>query len=223
MFPLLGLLVAFLLPPTAHLAAAPADTDAAGEALPGESSAGDEVEELETRKVLRGPMLFGAEAHQVIMRTGDGAAFLPGLALRARREIGIVSVGARVDAAFNPGGCSAAASGPCRSATLLATGQPEILFSLAPDALTSAYLGASGGVAVVRFDGRVAAGEDREALSKWGYIMGLRFGVEWLRHAAVRFDAFVQADIPFFETSSNESYLMEAYTPSVRAGVGVSF
>ena len=63
----------------------------------------------------------------------------------------------------------------------------------------------------------------REALSKWGYIMGLRFGVEWLRHAVVRFDAFVQADIPFFETASNESYLMEAYTPSVRAGVGVSF
>ena len=119
--------------------------------------------------------------------------------------------------------CVSEARAPCLSATLLATGQPEILFSLAPGALTSAYLAASGGVAVVRFDGRRAEGEGREALSKWGYIMGVRFGVEWLRHAAVRVDAFIQADIPFFTTSSLESDLMEAYTPSARVGIGVGF
>ncbi len=227
-----GLLAAVALCPATLLAAAPADTDvppaaARGDGVDGdraaEQAADSDAPERKTRTLLRGPMLFGAEAHQVVMRTGDGAAFLPALALRARREIGMVTVGARVDAALSPGGCSSAASAPCRSATLLATGQPEIMFSLAPDALTSAYVSASGGVAVVRFDGRISPGDEREALSKWGYIMGLRFGVEWLRHATVRFDAFVQADIPFFTTSSNESYLMEAYTPSARAGVGVSF
>ena len=41
--------------------------------------------------------------------------------------------------------------------------------------------------------------------------------------AAVRVDAFIQADIPFFTTSSLESDLMEAYTPSARVGIGVGF
>ena len=188
-----------------------------------ETRAAEEPDEPPHAPLVHGPLLFGAEAHQVVMRTGAGAAFLPGLALRARREVGFVTVGARLDAALSPGGCTSSSSAPCLSATLLATGQPEILFSLAPDALTSAYLGASGGLAVVRFVGRSSEHGDREIVSKWGYVMALRFGIEWLRHAAVRVDAFVQADIPFFETSSSESDLIDAYTPSARLGVGVSF
>jgi hypothetical protein len=237
LLPLLAVAAVFLLA-SAPLAAAPAGSDAppgaaaggdaeprqaAGEEAARATTTGDQAPEPRPMTLVGGPLLFGVEAHQVVMRTGEGADFLPAIALRARREIGVVTVGARLDAALSPGGCAAARSAPCRSATVLATGQPEILFSLAPDSLTSAYLAASGGVAVVRFDGRISPGDEREALSKWGYIMGLRFGVEWLRHAAMRVDAFVQADIPFFETSSNESDLMETYTPSARAGIGVSF
>lgn len=169
--------------------------------------------------LLRGVMLYGMEAFQAIALVKDNAAFLPGFALRFRREWGQVSVGARASFAF-----SLAESQRIDEPVFrwLTTMEPEFSWYATPNSMNSFYLGACLGVGVLQVDGISPTGVADSSTDVW-LTLGGRIGWEFLRSQDFRFDAFVQVNAPLDRTQSDDGQIIDAYTPWMQLGGSVSF
>ena len=165
----------------------------------------------------RGVMLFGLEAFQHVARTGDGASFLPGIALRIRRGLGPVHVGARAAVAYLPQD-SMPGSNP--KMQLLASLEPEVAWFATENKSSSFYLAGSLGLTVLRMNGY---DNGQETLTDVGVSLGVRAGMELLRVSDYRVDLFVQGHLPLFVTDSSESDIVDAYTPGIQIGAGIAF
>jgi hypothetical protein len=165
----------------------------------------------------KGILLFGLEAFQHAARTGDGASFLPGLGVRIRRGLGPVQVGARAIAAYMP---RRPMEGSKAQISLLASLEPEVSWMMSEKKASSFYVAGSLGLTVIRMEG---FNEGRESLTDVGISLGVRAGVELLRVSDYRLDLFVQGHIPLFVTNSEESDIVDAYTPGIQIGAGIAF
>lgn len=175
----------------------------------------------ETRNRLRrGAMLWGLEAFQTLVRSDEGRAdWLGGLALHLRRELGPIAVGARGAFAYRPQ--RPRAGEPART-SMLALLEPQVLWHVAPDARSSFYLGASVGLLLQQHEGRPEGGAAQELLHVGGSVGG-RLGVELLRTTAHRVDLFAEGTLPLGRTGGRDTTIVETWTPSLHAGVGVTF
>ncbi len=170
-------------------------------------------------RLARGSYLFGVEGYQLVVRAPGGASYLPGLAVRLRRERGRWAVGVRGGVALRLG--SDVGTGPPRIG-LVGSVQPEVAWFFDPEGTASTYVSGSIGAQVIRAIGRDPAGAF-EAVPVFGAATHLRAGVELLRHTDHRIDLFAAAEIPFFVTESVETDLISYWTPSVVMGMGVAF
>jgi len=53
--------------------------------------------------------------------------------------------------------------------------------------------------------------------------VSLRAGLELMRHSDVRLDLFVMLNVPLHKAKNVDSLVIDAYTPSLQIGCGVSF
>lgn len=167
----------------------------------------------------QGAMLYGLEAFQTVIRGQGGADYLPGLALYLRRGLGSFAVGARGAVSFLP---ASPGVGERPKTTLVALLEPGFAWFASPAGRTSFYLGASGGVGVLRYAASSAEVVDEE-ITAWGFVLGARLGVEMFRATDWRFDVFASATLPLFISQSRETALVDVYAPAAHGGLGIAF
>lgn len=177
----------------------------------------DALSGVESRPVA-GEMAYGVEVGQATSFLDGTAQFSPALALRVRRGLGEFHVGGRLRVAFLP---VSPVLGGAAVPTVNVVLEPEFAWFVSPDAVTSFYLAAAFGVSVLRYDGYVDG--DRSPVVDWGVHTTARMGVEFLRVADVRLDLFASATLPFFATNSDQSTLVDSWTPTLEVGFGVAF
>jgi len=166
-----------------------------------------------------GTMLWGIEAFQTVIRGEGGVDYLPGLAMNLRRGLGAFSVGARAAVSFL---LSESDLAERPTTTLLVLLEPGFAWFASPKGRTSFYMGASGGVSVLRYAGHTAEQGDH-GMTEWGFVLGARMGVELFRASDWRFDVFVSGTVPLFISRSRETTLVDVYAPSAHAGLGIAF
>lgn len=98
--------------------------------------------------------------------------------------------------------------------------EPEFAWFATPDAAISFYLAAAIGISVMRLDGWVDDEEQR--LIDFGVHSTVRIGGEFLRTTDFRFDAFASVSLPWSTTDSDNSPLVDEWTPTVEVGFGVA-
>jgi hypothetical protein len=177
----------------------------------------DTIDLAENRPMV-GEMLYGVEVGQATAFLTSGASFSPSLAVRIRRGLGPFHIGARLRAAFLP-------VEPVRDGdpvpTVNVALEPEFAWFVSPDAAISFYLAAAIGISVIRFDGWV--GDEEQRLVDFGVHSTVRIGTEFLRTADFRVDAFASVSLPWSTTDSENSPLVDEWTPTVEVGFGVAF
>ncbi|MFT5434969.1 MAG: hypothetical protein ACI9OJ_005685 [Myxococcota bacterium] len=167
-----------------------------------------------------GVMLWGIEVFQTLSAgTSEEVDALPGIAIRLRRELGAFTVGARGAVSFFP--MTIHAGERTRLIALMQI-EPEFTWMTNPDGATSVYLGASLALAVHHFEGRPDDGGE-ESVTKLGVSVGARLGVELLRTSDFRLDLFAQVALPLFVSNSDESTIIDQWTPAGHLGMGVAF
>lgn len=173
---------------------------------------------LVENRPMAGEMLYGVEVGQATAFLASGASFSPSLAVRVRRGLGPFHIGARLRAAFLP-------VEPIRGGdpvpTVNVALEPEFAWFVSPDAAISFYLAAAIGISVIRFDGFV--GDEEQRLVDFGVHSTVRIGTEFLRTADFRVDAFASVSLPWSATDSENSPLLDEWTPTMEVGFGVAF
>lgn len=173
---------------------------------------------LAENRPMVGEMLYGVEVGQATAFVASGASFSPSLAVRIRRGLGPFHIGARLRAAFLP-------VEPIRGGdpvpTVNVALEPEFAWFVTPDAAISFYLAAAIGISVIRFDGWVDDEEQR--LVDFGVHSTVRIGGEFLRTTDFRFDVFASVSLPWSSTDSDNTPLIDEWTPTVEVGFGVAF
>lgn len=167
-----------------------------------------------------GTMLFGAEAYEELLFVAGASFAMPGVALRARREIGAVELGVRVAGAFRPRESAA------RLETTAHVGaHAELAVFSSADSDVAAYAALLVGLEHQRFAGPAPLlGPEADGTAfATGLSFGVRAGVELMRTTTTRFDAFAAALAPAFRARDADGGVVDAYTPSVLVGAGLAF
>ncbi len=166
----------------------------------------------------RGVTLYGVEAFEVAGGVDGRFTALPGVALTVRREVDQWHVGVRLAGAYDPG------DGDDLRMTAHVAAQLELAVFASDVAPTTVYGAVLLGLEHQRFQGPspVADGARRVATAT-GFGVGLRGGVELFRANEARMQLFVQANVPAFTASDDEGEVVDAWVPTLCAGVGAIF
>ena len=148
------------------------------------------------------------------------AAFLPGAQFGFTREVSVWQIG--VEALF----AQRLTAHPGRM-DLDTVGQLHIAGSLysSRDADVSAFATVTLGVAYQRFQGPREAGSAKGdgEYAAFGPGLGLRSGVELFRSSATRGALFVEAFLPLFVASDEETEIVSSWVPSFTLGAMARF
>jgi hypothetical protein len=167
---------------------------------------------------MHGTTAFGLELYESAALVHGSPQTLGGLALTARRETSMFYVGVHLGAASTLG-----EGGPRLHLGEQFVAAAEIgLFSSGSES-TTAFVGVVGGLEVQRFSGPAPPSGKQDGAIASGFSVGLRGGVELMRIADVRYQAFARILVPTFRSQDPDGGLVSQWTPSVGIGVGVLF
>ncbi len=166
-----------------------------------------------------GIYLVGVELTELVWWTNETYAALPSVALRLRRTTDRWFLGAQAGFAYNPQPLPALPEAHFLRYHGTARVEAGVLFF--PQGPAALYLSALVGVEYLQVYGQVSDRRRDVVLALFG--LSLRVGVELLRLYTFRLDLFAQVNLPFHKTRDLDLPVIDAYTPSLQAGVGVSF
>jgi hypothetical protein len=171
------------------------------------------VRELEQR----GRNHAGVELFSVGAVVGGEIETFPGVAIMARREVSWLHVGARISAASCLPRCGRELHYSRQFAAQL-----DLSLYTSSTAPTAGFGSALFGIEYQRFYGRrhYDLVESYGAATAIGPSLGLRGGVELLRHADARFQFFAQPQLPLFVTNDRDHGVIKRWVPSLTLGVG---
>ena len=167
-----------------------------------------------------GTTLVGMEAFQTTLWLDSKIRSLPGVALTARREVDRWHVGFRVSGAFAP------ATDPNALALEAVFGvHLEAAWFADPLGDTSFFVAGVAGIEHQRFHGPAPLLGDgvMRDVGVTGLAGGVRAGMELMRITDTRLTVFAQGLVPMFPSSDDVSGVVDAWLPSVSAGVGMVF
>jgi len=170
-----------------------------------------------------GRNFFGLELYQLLLWSKADLSPLAGVAFRFRRTTERWFLGARAEFAYRPAPLPTTLEGSVFR--MYGAAQVEVGLNLFPDAAVSPYISGLAGVSWYRVHGPVVhLGETvTDELTSVLFGASLRVGVELLRLSDVRLDIFAMVNVPLHKAKSADSVVIDAYTPSVQLGCGVSF
>lgn len=166
-----------------------------------------------------GIYLFGVELTELILWTPRSYTALPSAAIRLRRAVDRWFLGAQVGFAYNP--LPRPALPQTHFVKYRGTAHMEAGVSFFPNGPTTLYLSGLVGVEYLQIYGLVSGQRKDVILALFG--VSLRLGVELLRLYTVRMDIFTQLNLPLHKAQNLDMPVIDAYTPSLQVGVGVSF
>jgi len=166
-----------------------------------------------------GVYLFGLEVSEMILWTPGSYSALPSAALRFRRVVDRWYLGARVGFAYNP--LPRPALPEKHFVRYHGTARVEAGITFFPNGPAALYLSGLVGVEYLQIYGVVNYARKDVVLALFG--VSLRAGVELLRLYAVRLDLFAQVNLPLHKARNLDMPVIDAYTPSLQVGAGVSF
>jgi hypothetical protein len=170
-----------------------------------------------------GRNFFGPELYQLLIWARGDLSPLAGVAFRFRRSTEQLFVGARVEFAFRPFPMPASMEG--NVFRMVGAAQVEVGLNLLPDAMVSPYISGLVGVSWYQVHGPV---DDQgqtvtDDLTSALFGVSVRLGVELLRLADFRLDLYAMVNVPLHKAKNVDSLVIDAYTPSLQIGCGVSF
>ncbi len=170
-----------------------------------------------------GHNFFGVELHQLLIWARGDLSPLAGVALRFRRATNRWFLGARAEFAFRPAPLPMTLSG--NVFRMYGAAQIEVGINLLPDRVFTPYVSGLAGVAWYRVAGPVdhQGQTANDELTSALFAVSVRLGLELLRHSKTRLDIFAMVNVPLHKTKNVDSLVIDAYTPSVQLGCGVSF
>jgi hypothetical protein len=170
-----------------------------------------------------GRNFFGLELYQLLIWARGDMSPLAGAAFRFRRSTERWFLGARVEFAYRPAPLPTPIGG--NVFRMFGAAQIEVGLNLLPDAVVSPYISGLAGVAwyhvhgPVEHQGQTVTDELTSAL----FGVSVRVGLELLRLSDVRLDIYAMVNVPLHKTKNVDSLVIDAYTPSLQIGCGVSF
>lgn len=174
--------------------------------------------------VLRyGRNFFGLELYQLLIWARGDMSPLTGAAFRFRRSTERWFLGARVEFAYRPAPLPSPLEG--NVFRMVGSAQVEVGLNLFPDAMVTPYISGLAGVAWYRVHGPVAyQGQTAiDDLTSALFGVSLRVGLELMRLSDVRLDIYAMLNVPLHKAKNVDSLVINAYTPSLQIGCGVSF
>jgi hypothetical protein len=170
-----------------------------------------------------GRSFFGVELYQLLLWARGTMSPLAGVAFRFRRATDRWFLGARAEFAYRPAPLPGDLEG--NLFRMYGAAQVEVGLNLLPDAMVTPYVSGLAGVAWYNVHGPVDhQGQTvRDDLTSALFAVSLRVGLELLRHSKTRLDIFAMLNIPLHKTRNVDSLVINAYTPSVQLGCGISF
>lgn len=171
----------------------------------------------------RGRNFFGLELYQLLLWSKSDLSPLAGAAFRFRRTTERWFLGARAEFAYRPAPLPTTLEG--NVFRMYGSAQVEAGLNLFPDAAVTPYVSGLAGVSWYRVHGTIEyQGEPvTDELTSVLFGVSVRVGVELLRLADVRLDIYAMVNVPLHKTKSADSRVIDAYTPSLQLGCGVSF
>ncbi len=166
-----------------------------------------------------GVYLFGVELAELLWWTDRGQSALPSVALRFRRTVDRWFLGAQAGFAYNPQPRPAFPEAHFLRYHGTARVEAGVIFF--PKSATSLYLSGLVGVEYLQVYGLVDGQRRDVVLALFG--LSARVGVELFRLYTFRLDFFAQVNLPFHKARNIDLPVIDAYTPSIQLGVGVSF
>ncbi|MFN3197831.1 MAG: hypothetical protein ACE366_05370 [Bradymonadia bacterium] len=163
---------------------------------------------------------YGLEMYQWTGLLEGEAESLPGLAITARREVAGWSLGGRLAVAWSPNAPRERLEVRGRLGV-----HAEVRWHSNPKGDASFYFAPIIGLEYMRFEGPaplVGPGENTD-YSAVGLSGGLRVGAELFRITGARLDLFAEAALPAFTATDEDNEVVDAWVPSVSAGVGIVF
>ncbi len=174
--------------------------------------------------LVRGQNTLRLEVMEILTRTGTGPAGAPGFAVGLWRGADQWQVFGRL----HLGGWLQGISGSERALRLRTGADAGLVYETSARANTSAYVAASAGLLLLRFEGRVEPQDEQslDSVTHLGGALSTRVGIRTLRWFDFDADVFAGLQLPLFLTSETDSLLFGdhgIYTPILEVGVGVGF
>jgi len=171
----------------------------------------------------RGHNLIRIELHEVVARTGSGAAFAPGFGAGLTRGADHWQVFSRIYFGGQPG----SPAGDVPALKLHAGADGGLTYEVTRLSSISPYVSVGAGLQLMRFEGRVATaggkGTYLDDVTKWGFTTLARAGIRALRLHDFDVDVYVAGYLPLFKTSDPDVDVVNAWTPQAVMGLGVGF
>ncbi len=166
-----------------------------------------------------GIYLLGLELSEVILWTPGSFTALPSAALRFRRAVDRWFLGARVSIAYNP--LPRPELPQTHFVQYHGTARAEVGVTLFPHGPVALLLSGLVGIEYLQVYGLLNGQRKDNILALFG--VSLRVGLELFRLYTVRMNLFAQLNLPLHKARNLDLPVIDAYTPSLALGAGVSF
>jgi hypothetical protein len=170
------------------------------------------------RNLKKGRMVYGAEAFQLVGLVDGDVQSLAGIALNVRREVDTWQLGGRIHYAGKFGGV-----GPDLTLVGHLAVQFHLMWFTHPKGNTTFYFGAIAGLDHQRYEGPSGIDGGPSSTSASLFAVGGRMGIEMFRASSSRVDLFAQAMAPTGAATDDNDQVIDAWVPSVTAGLGIAF